>query len=257
MAFAMDDIANLLSWKSAIIGGAFVVLLGLERLFPVARWVGGVARLARNAGLAVVNFVASPLIVIPLTAYAASHALPWRPEWWQGGGGVLLDILLLDAWIYAWHRINHVIPLLWRFHEVHHLDETLDTTSALRFHFGEVLLSALVRAAVIFVLAVPLVSVVVFEVLVLLAALFHHSNLRLPGWLERPLSFIIVTPSIHWVHHHALRSDTDSNYATLLSVWDRVFVSRSPTVRQPDMKIGVERRAERGFLALLIKPFRT
>jgi sterol desaturase/sphingolipid hydroxylase (fatty acid hydroxylase superfamily) len=115
-------------------------------------------------------------------------------------------------------------------------------------------LSALVRAAVIFVLAVPLSSVIVFETMVVLAALFHHSNIKLPQGMERVLSFVIVTPSIHWLHHHAKREDTDSSYATVLSVWDRLFGSRSFTVRTADMKMGVEGRRERSFLGLVIRP---
>jgi sterol desaturase/sphingolipid hydroxylase (fatty acid hydroxylase superfamily) len=250
----MIELADVLVSKNMIVAAVFVGLFVLERLFPVASWLGGAARLVRNLVLASFNFVASPLIVIPVTAYAASHALGWRPLWWSGWPGLGLDLLLLDVWIYWWHRFNHVVPIFWRFHEVHHLDEMLDTTTALRFHFGEVILSTLVRAAVIFVLAVPLASVVVFEVLVLLAALFQHSNVRLPGGVERVLSFVIVTPSIHWVHHHAIRADTDSNYATVLSVWDRLFGSRSQTQRKPDMQIGVERRAERTLPGLIKRP---
>ena len=86
--------------------------------------------------------------------------------------------------------------------------------------------------------------------------MFHHSNLRLPSWLERLLSLIMVTPSIHWVHHHAIRTDTDSNYSTLLSVWDRLFGSRIPTVRSPDMPIGVEGGRDRTIAALVTRPFR-
>jgi len=119
-----------------------------------------------------------------------------------------------------------------------------------------VFLSALVRAAVIFGLGVPLSSVVVFETLIALVTMFHHSNVRLPPWIERPLSFIVVTPSIHWVHHHARRADTDSNYSTLLSVWDRLFRSRSPTVRSRDMKIGVEGGHDHSVGTLIKRPFR-
>lgn len=123
--------------------------------------------------------------------------------------------MLLDGWIYWWHRANHEVRFLWRFHQVHHLDSFLDTTSALRFHAGEVLLSALVRGGVIFVVAVPFAHVVAFETLVVLAAIFHHSNVSLPDRLEQVLCLVIVTPSIHWVHHHASRADTDSNYSTV------------------------------------------
>jgi sterol desaturase/sphingolipid hydroxylase (fatty acid hydroxylase superfamily) len=168
--------------------------------------------------------------------------------------GLALDILVLDFWIYWWHRANHEIPVLWRFHEVHHLDRFLDTTSAVRFHFGEVLLSAGVRAAVILALGIPITSVVVFETLVLLSALFHHSNIRVPPRLERALATVIITPSIHWVHHHRKRVDTDSNYGTIFSFWDRLFASRSRTPRRPGMAIGVEGREEKGIAGLLARP---
>jgi len=172
-----------------------------------------------------------------------------------GWPGLGLDLLLLDFWIYWWHRLNHRWPLLWRFHEVHHLDEFLDATSALRFHSGEVLLSAVVRALVIVVAGVPLASVVVFETVLAVVVMFHHSNLRLPRAFERALSLVIVTPSIHWVHHHATRTDTDSNYSTVLSVWDRLFGSRSANRRVVDMAIGVEGHHEEPLAGLLLRPF--
>ncbi|MGH6886301.1 MAG: sterol desaturase family protein, partial [Geminicoccales bacterium] len=139
---------------------------------------------------------------------------------------------------------------------VHHLDRFLDSTSAVRFHFGEVLLSAGARALVILAVGFPFPSILVFEALLLCATIFHHSNLRLPAAIERALSRLIITPSIHWVHHHAVRTDTDSNYGTLFSVWDRLLRTRSPTVRTPTMPIGVEAKAERTLPALLARPFR-
>ena len=251
----MDQLASLLAYKGLVVLGVLALLLGAERLAPVAKAVGGLRRVGRNLSLAGLNAMLSWAVVVPVSALAASYALDWRPLWWSGWQGLLLDLLLLDCWIYWWHRANHEWPVLWRFHEVHHLDEFLDASSALRFHFGEVLLSSLVRAGVILLLGVPLLSVVVFETLLALSAMFHHSNLRLPPRLERALSFLIVTPSIHWVHHHAIRRDTDSNYSALLSVWDRVFRSRSATVRTPDMPIGTEGRHERRIGGLLIRPF--
>jgi sterol desaturase/sphingolipid hydroxylase (fatty acid hydroxylase superfamily) len=235
--------------KGGIVFGVLVALLVLERIFPVVAARENFVRLARNFALTGLNVVLSPLIVIPIAQFATQFSFAWRPE------SFIIDFLLLDAWIYIWHRLNHVVPLLWRFHEVHHLDETLDASSGLRFHFGEVLLSSLARAVVIVVLAVPLRHIVIFELVLALAALFHHSNLRLPQWLERPLSLLIVTPSIHWVHHHALRVDTDSNYATVLSVWDRIFRSRSPTQRTLTMKIGVENLSDQSILRLILRPF--
>lgn len=261
----IETLLGLLQSKAALIVGFAILMIGLERLFPAARPLAAahltslterIRRMARNISMAGLNAVLSPLIVIPVSALAAQWSLDWRPAWWQGTGGLLLDLLLLDFWIYWWHVANHRVPFLWRFHEVHHLDQFLDATTALRFHAGEVVLSSLVRAMVIFVLAVPLTSVVVFEIAVMIAALFHHSNLKIAPRVERILSWFVVTPAIHWVHHHAVRRDTDSNYATILSLWDRLFGNRSPTERWPEMPIGVERLTDRGFLALLARPFR-
>ena len=251
----MNYFSDLLFSKSAIVALAFILLFVLEYKFPVAAARNSLVRWGRNLSLATISIVASPLIVLPISHWAGQHAIEWRPQWWSGWIGLGVDLIILDCWIYVWHRLNHVVPFLWRFHVVHHLDETLDVTSGLRFHFGEVVLSSLVRSTVIFMLAVPFNTVIIFETCVALAALFHHSNLKLPKWFEQPLSWLIVTPAIHWVHHHALRTDTDSNYATVLSIWDRIFLSRSATARTTVMKIGVEGLAEQSLLRLILRPF--
>ncbi len=262
------ELETLLGWKAAAVGLWVVLFFVAERLAPAARVPGrettgqgapvssGWRRVGRNLGLRLINAGLSPLIVLPLTAWAASHAWAWRPDWWQGWTGLALDILLLDLLIYWWHRANHELPFLWRFHEVHHLDRFLDTTSALRFHFGEVLLSALARASIILLLGFPLASVLAFEAIILVCAIFPHSNLRLPGALERALAKVIITPSIHWVHHHAVRADTDSNYGTLFSFWDPLFGTRSPNPRDLAMPIGVQGREEERIGSLLLHPLR-
>ena len=251
--------ADLLAYKGALVGIWFAGLFLAERFWPAAPRPPAVARaplarLARNLALAAINFLLSPLVVLPLTALAAGHALAWRPVWWQGWPGLALDLLLLDFLIYWWHRANHQWPFLWRFHLVHHLDRTLDSTSALRFHFGEVLISAAARAGAILLLGFPFLSVVAFETLLLIATIFHHSNLRLPPRLEAALSSLVITPSIHWVHHHRRRIDTDSNYGTVFSFWDRLFASRSRVRRSPEMEIGVEGAEELTLPGLVLRP---
>lgn len=259
------SVEQLLAYKGLVVAAWLLLLFAGERLLPAAPFprefrrgepAGGFRRLGRNAGLWLINLGLSPLIVVPVTAWAAANGLGWRPAWWGGWPGLVADLVLLDLLIYGWHRLNHQLPILWRFHQVHHLDRFLDSTTALRFHFGEVLLSALARAGVVVLLGFPLTSVIVFETLLLCATIFHHSNLRLAPGLERRLAAVMITPSIHWVHHHAVRSDTDSNYGTLLSVWDPLFGSKSPTARHPDMAIGVEGQPERPLLRLLVQPFR-
>jgi sterol desaturase/sphingolipid hydroxylase (fatty acid hydroxylase superfamily) len=251
----MNWALQLLSSKGAIVVSTLVILMLLERAFPMVRVRSNLNRLIRNFSFAGMNFLLGPLIVIPITTLAAGHAFHWQPQWWNGWTGLLFDVLILDCWIYFWHRVNHEVPFLWRFHEVHHLDENLDASSALRFHFGEVVLSSLVRAVVIILLGLPFSTVIVFETLVTISAIFHHSNIRLPVQVEKLLSLIIVTPSIHWVHHHALRCDTDSNYSTILSIWDRLFGSVSKGARVPDMPIGVEGIQEQKLLSLILRPF--
>ncbi len=251
--------SDLLAYKGALVAIWLVGLFLAERFWPAAPLPAAVAgaplaRLARNLALAAINFLLSPLVILPLTALAAGHALAWRPVWWQGWPGLALDLLLLDFLIYWWHRANHQWPPLWRFHLVHHLDRTLDSTSALRFHFGEVLISAAARAGAILLLGFPLLSIIAFETLLLIATIFHHSNLRLPRRLEAALSRLVITPSIHWVHHHRRRIDTDSNYGTVFSFWDRLFASRSRAQRSPEMEIGVEGAEELALPGLLLRP---
>ena len=248
-----------LAYKSMAVLLWLAVLFAAERAWPAAPYPDAAPRkpwrLLGNGVLWGINALLSAAAVVPVTAWAAGVAPQWRPLWWSGWGGLALDLAILDGLIYWWHRANHVVPFLWRFHSVHHLDRTLDTTSALRFHFGEVALSAAARAVVVLALAVPLVSVLAFETLLLIATIFHHSNLRLPGALERALSRMVVTPSIHWVHHHRIRMDTDSNYSTVLSLWDPLFRSRSRTRRTPDLEIGVEGREELPVIGLVVAPF--
>ena len=251
----MDSIVMFAQSKAGLVLAALAVLLVAERVYPMATAIGGARRVLRNLSLAAINAGLSWAVVVPVSALAAQWALGWRPLWWSGWPGLAFDVLLLDLWIYWWHRANHAVPVLWRFHEVHHLDQFLDASSALRFHFGEVLLSALVRAGVIFAAAIPLANVVAFETILAFITMFHHSNLRLPMWLERPLSLLLVTPSIHWVHHHAQWGDTDSSYATVLSLWDRLFSSHSATVRTAAMEIGVEGTRERTLAGLIKRPF--
>lgn len=251
-----EALSALLPWKGLAVGLWFAALFLAERARPAVTDRLGWARVARNALLFLPVVALSWFIVLPLSSFASEQALTWRPSWWDGWLGLALDLLLLDFLIYWWHRFNHELPFLWRFHEVHHRDTFLDASTALRFHFGEVLLSALARALVILLLGFPLSAILVFEALVLMAAIFHHSNLKLPPRFERFLSQLIVTPSIHWVHHHALRADTDSNYSTILSLWDRLFASKSPTARTNDMAIGCQGKPELPLGQLLLSPFR-
>ncbi len=252
--------SQIIAYKAGVIGLWLVLLFAAERLYPkAARPFAGLKdwqRLGRNVVSFAILAAISPLIIVPITVFAADHTFIWRPIEWSGWQGLLLDLLILDLFIYWWHRLNHILPILWRFHVIHHLDEFLDTTTAVRFHFGEVILSALVRAGFIILIGMPLVSVLVFEGMVLISSIFQHSNIKIADRLDRLLSYVIVTPGWHWMHHHAKRIDTDSNYANTLTIWDRLFASQCQNSRDLGMKIGVEKQAEETLIHLISRPFR-
>ena len=134
-------------------------------------------------------------------------------------------IVLLDLAIYWQHRIFHVVPLFWRLHRVHHADEELDVTTGVRFHPIEIVLSALIKIAVVALLGAGAVAVMLFEILLNATSMFNHANIRLPLALDRVLRLVIVTPDMHRVHHSVHMEETNSNYGFNLTWWDRLFGS--------------------------------
>lgn len=251
----IHELGGLFALKLGAVGFA-LLLLGCERLAPCGPWNGGWPRIWRNVALWLGGALVAVAIAAPVSLWATHQSWPWRPEWWSGTPGLIFDIVLLDLWAYLWHRINHVVQPLWRFHQIHHRDAMLDVTTSGRNHPGELIIGAVARLPLIAVLAIPISSIAAYETIAIATAAFHHTNMRIPARLERALSWFIVTPSIHWMHHHALRADTDSNYSVIFSIWDRLFFSRSRNRRTPDMPLGVEGAPERGLAGLLTMPFR-
>lgn len=238
--------------KVLVISFWFAILLILERIWPIVERPIFEGRQLKNITFWVINTVLSPLIILPLAYWGQTHHFWVRelhPYW------IFIDLIILDLTLYWWHRALHEIPFLWRFHLVHHLDHHLDTTTAVRFHFGEVFLSTLVRLVVIVICAIPFTSVVLFEIAVLCASLFHHSNLRLPGFLAKALRPVVITPDVHWMHHHPPYQDTNSNYGTFLTLWDRLFMSWNGKYRYHNMPLGVEGLKEQNLVRLIIRPF--
>lgn len=242
---------------AAALFGWIALVFVLERLFAAeAPPTDNGTRIARNVGLGVIAMTAAPLLLW-LTGRISTGFAPIIPLAALGAAGALIvQLLILDIWTYAMHRAYHRVPLLWRFHAPHHLDEHLDASSAFRFHLGEILISAAARLIPALIFGIGPATLLLFEAILTANAVFHHSNIRLPARFERALSWIVVTPAIHWRHHHALRADTDSNYTAILSIWDRLFGSANPRPRELGMAIGVEGERERSFAGLLAYPFR-
>jgi sterol desaturase/sphingolipid hydroxylase (fatty acid hydroxylase superfamily) len=164
----------------------------------------------------------------------------------------------MDLTFYYWHRLNHTRRLLWRFHNVHHVDPDLDVSTSFRFHLGEVLYSTIFRLLQVGLLGILPAAYLLYELLFNGATLFHHSNVRLPIALERLLNRVLVTPRMHGVHHSVVAQETNSNYSVVFSVWDRLHRSIRLNVAQADIVIGVPGYLQPGdnrFLPLLTQPF--
>lgn len=171
---------------------------------------------------------------------------------------VAIGVLLLDFSIYLWHLLNHAVPLLWRFHRVHHCDMNMDVSTANRFHLGEILLSGLVRLAVIQVFGIPIFSYLLFEILVNLSIQFHHSSIRGNHAFERLWALFFVPPFLHRIHHSVKIRERDANYGVVCSIWDRALGTLVTDVDQDSIVIGIgsHREFEKlGFWRLLLLPF--
>ena len=184
----------------------------------------------RNMGIALLNSGMTALLFVGIWATTANWAahngfglLNWTgasPLW-----HALAAVLALDFWTYWWHRLNHRLPFLWRFHRAHHSDSQMDVTTASRFHIGEILFSNCLRVPLILLLGIHLWEVVLYEMALLAVIQFHHANIGLPQRVDQLLRCFIVTPAMHKVHHSRWQPETDSNYSSVLSVWDRIFRS--------------------------------
>jgi sterol desaturase/sphingolipid hydroxylase (fatty acid hydroxylase superfamily) len=243
--------------KSLIVIIGILFFLFLEYLFPKEKieFKDKLSRIFKNIFFWLVNIGITPIIILPITIYATQFELHGFFKFENIIFNFLFQLVIIDIFLYWWHRLNHQIPFLWRFHHVHHLDETLDISSGVRFHFGEVILSALIRSIIIITFNISLINLLLIEAIILLSSIFHHSNINLPSKLEKILSSFVVTPSIHWVHHHKRQSETDANYSTIFSWWDKIFNSKSTFRRKIKMPIGVEGDQEQSLVQLILRPF--
>jgi sterol desaturase/sphingolipid hydroxylase (fatty acid hydroxylase superfamily) len=223
----------------------FLVLFLAEALWPLRRRKREQSRrLLVNLLLSATVFAAGGLLVRPVAlggaVWAASHSfgtlhfLP-LPFWAQFFAG----FLLMDLTFYYWHRLNHTYPLLWRFHNVHHVDPDLDVSTSFRFHLVEILYSVFFRIVQVCLVGILPLTYVIYELVFQLATMFHHSNLQLSIKWERLLNKVLVTPRMHGVHHSAVGNETNSNYSVVFSWWDRLNRSIRLNIKQGDIIIGV------------------
>jgi sterol desaturase/sphingolipid hydroxylase (fatty acid hydroxylase superfamily) len=250
--------------KPLLIVLTLVVIFLLEGEFPHFR---GRAHRIRHAFPHILTAVLNGLLTrfalagmtIGTIEWAASHSLGlMRMLTLSENTERVIVFLLFDLWMYFWHMANHRIGFLWRFHRAHHADIEMDTTTALRFHPGELVLSSFVRMPIIVLIGMSFTELVVFEVLLNISTLFHHSNLALPENGDRILRTVIVTPNMHRVHHSIELRETNSNFTSLLSVWDRLAGTFKTRIDTRAITLGLTVYREMRFQRLkgfLITPF--
>jgi sterol desaturase/sphingolipid hydroxylase (fatty acid hydroxylase superfamily) len=211
------SVSKPLRWINNL-GLVFLNSFVLRLLFPAA--AVGVAVFATQQGWGLLNYYQLPLL-------------------WS----VIIAVITMDFVIYVQHVMVHAIPLLWRFHRVHHADLDYDVTTGARFHTLEIILSMLIKFATILLLGPPVVGVIIFEVMLNATAMFNHANIRLPDAVDRMLRWVLVTPDMHRVHHSVEDNETNSNFGFSLTWWDRLFGTyiAQPRAGQTGFTIGIHK----------------
>lgn len=236
---------NFLRPETLALAGVFALLFLAEWLVPLrSRKAPALRRFALNAFLTALAFLAGYFAV----RSGARAAIAWSsdasfgllrlipsPAWLH----VALGFLLMDLTFYYWHRANHRFPLLWRFHNVHHIDPDLDVTTSFRFHVGEIVYSTAFRVLQVTVIGVSVTTYAIYEFVFQCGTMLHHSNVRLPIRVERLLNRVIVTPRMHGIHHSVVKNETNSNYSVVFRWWDRMHRTLRLAVPQQHVRIGV------------------
>lgn len=251
--------------SAGVVGGGFLLFTALETISPLRKMLEPkLRRVIRNLtvggiSLAVLTLLQAPILV-PVAQWAVRHRVGLLNQLAIPGPlDSIVAIVLLDYTLWWWHRANHQIPFLWRFHLPHHVDLDLDTSSALRFHVGELTLSIVYRAMQILLIGTNLFQLWLWQTILFASILFHHSNTRLPLAFERFLVRLIVTPRMHGIHHSDRLNETNSNWSSLLSLWDYVHGTILLNVAQPEITIGVpafRHPSEVTIGKILLLPFR-
>lgn len=232
-----------------LIGGIFLFWI-IEGVFPMFEFG---YRKARHAGI---NAVLTALFVVIGLSFAS--ALLWAsnlvtannfgvinwiqmPVWVQ----MILGVRLLDFFgAYLVHWVEHRIPLLWRFHLVHHSDTTVDVTTGLRHHPGEAVFRMLFTILGVVIVGAPIWIVFLYQSLSAAFTHFNHANIQMPKKVDQALSFLFVTPYMHKVHHHYEMPLTDTNYGNIFSIWDRAFGTFAEVEDAKELIYGIDTHME-------------
>ena len=255
-----------LSRKTRWLGNLSMVVMGalVSRILLPATLVG-VSLWAQQKGIGVFNVL---LDTVPADASSSNQLLNSGEPLNDSSrylvhlAMVTLSVLLLDMLIYWQHRLFHTVPMLWRFHKMHHADSHVDTTTGLRFHPVEIAMSLGIKAAAVVILGVPAIAIVIFEVALNGFALFNHANIRLPQKWDDRIGLVLITQRLHRIHHSQAKNESNSNYGFSVSWWDRLFNSFTPRAAFSDETLPIGQKdvpatkKNASIIALLQQPFK-
>lgn len=241
----------------------FWIIEGSIPLMPLRYKQNKWRHAAVNFGFTLIHLIIHTflaLIIIRISDWCKTNE--FGLVYWLNAGiwtTVLIAFLTLDffgGWLV--HMTEHKVPVLWRFHVVHHADNNVDVTTGLRHHPVESILRGLFFFMGIIVSGAPMFAVMIFQTILIVATAFTHANIRLPKQIDAALSWVLVSPNMHKVHHHWKQPYTDSNYGAVLSIWDRLlgtFMKLDAT----QIRYGLDRyypnEKDEQFGELLTKPF--
>lgn len=217
-------------------------LLILENKFPFFQFQNSLgSRIAANFGLGAINSILSSLLTVFIAQLAIvpqiEHGLiATMPNPVIGG---ILAFLIIDLYMYFWHRSMHRLPLAWRFHRLHHTDRSMNVSTAYRFHPVEIISSGIPKLGLVWVLGIPSDFVLIYELVFTVIVALHHSNLNIPEWIDRLLANVIVTPTYHRIHHSQVVTETNSNYGSVFIWWDLIFGTINHRLDVINIKLGL------------------
>jgi len=250
--------------KPLLIFSALVIIFTLESAFPYYR---NRTRRIEHALTHVITAIFNGIITRLLLAGLTLQAIDWGGRQSLGLAQAIpipsyaktvIVLVVFDIWMYFWHMANHRFTFFWLFHRAHHADTDMDSTTALRFHPGELVLSTFVRMPAVIFLGMSFSELVLFETMLSISTLFHHSNLAVPEKWDRLVRTVIVTPNMHRVHHSIEMPETNSNFTSLLTIWDRLFRTFKMRENTLTITLGLPRFREKKwqrFTGFLISPF--
>ncbi len=247
-----------------LIGGFFFILFILERIIPqIDRNIVGKKHDISNLGLGVINLFIGRYFAL-FTVYALAKYLEnleiglINITSLDSKFKLLLGVIFLDCINYWWHRLLHTIPFLMRFHNIHHTDRLLNVSSALRFHFFEVLMGHLFKLPFILLIGIPIEALLLYDIIFNINVFFHHSNIKINRRLDIFLSKLIVTPYIHRIHHSLKWKEANSNFSSFLILWDKFFRTFLPQGEISTPKYGIPGYTQekyQNFLYMVKQPF--